>query len=292
MAEPVQLKQYRIVEKIKEGSVGTVYKVADRNNKVVALKLISEKNAAIPRKLDEFKREAELGTTLDHKNIIKVYEYDDNGGRPYFAMEYFHSENLKYAIWHRPQWVHKNEFYILRQIAESLSYVHGLDIVHRDVKPENVLINESSQIKLIDFSLSLSGWWMKLFNRRRAGTPVYMAPEQILGKKVDRRADIYSFGVLMYEMLTKRPPFIGVNEASLLDKHIKSTPPSMRNQVKTISTDLDALVLKMLEKDPDNRYPDMTSIIYELSKWEKKDTVLRIKQVQPAPQRDGTAKAP
>lgn len=292
MAEPVQIKQYRVVEKIKQGSVGTVYKVADRNNKVLALKLISERNAAIGRKLDEFKREAGLGAKLAHKNIVKVFEYDDNGGRPFFVMEYFHSENLKYALWHKQAWVHKNEFYVLRQIAESLAYVHGLGIVHRDVKPENVLINENSAVKLIDFSLSLSGFWMKLFSRRRAGTPVYMAPEQILGKKADARTDIYSFGVLMYEVLTKRPPFIGVNEASLLDKHVKAQAAPMRNHLKTISADLDVMVGKMLEKDPDSRYPDMTSIIYELSKWEKKDTVLRIQQVQPAPARDDAAKAP
>ena len=156
-------------------------------------------------------------------------------------------------------------------------------MIHKDLKPENVLINKKSQIRLIDFSLSKTKWQRKLqFKKVVEGTPLYMAPEQIRGEKCDARTDIYSFGVLMFELLTKRPPFLGTTEQHLLKKHLSEPAPSMRSHVKTISHDLDSFMKKLLSKDPDSRFPNMISIIHELSKWERKDTVVRIRQVEPA----------
>ena len=281
------IKGYEIVEKIKDGSVGTVWKATNNKGQVFALKQLSPKNAARPEKIHQFKKEATLTAKLKHKNIIKVFEYIDARPLPAFVMEFFESENLKYAMWYMPERVFKYEFRILRQVAESLDYIHGHGIIHKDLKPENVLINARSECRLIDFSLGQSKMDRFLqFGRRVEGTPLYMAPEQIQGLKCDARSDIYSFGVLMYELLTKRPPFLGTTEHGLLEKHVKEAPKSMREHIKTLSSDLDAVVLKMLAKRREDRFQDMTSVIMELSRWEKKDTVIRLRQVEPAKPRE------
>jgi serine/threonine-protein kinase len=281
------VKGFRIVAKIRDGSVGTVYKVAHLNNRVFALKILSEKNAADGRKRRLFKKEAQTGMRLDHRGIVKVYQYDESGPRPFFLMEYFPSESLKYAMWHLPDRVYTHEFYILRQAAEALAYVHAQGIVHRDVKPENLLISPDGTVKLIDFSLAQTKWdRLNPFARRREGTPLYMAPEQILGRAVDHRADIYSFGAVMYELITKRPPYLGTTEKSILEKHLKAPPPSIRSIVPTVDQELEAMVLKAMAKNPDDRFPDMTAILYELSKWEKKTTIIRVRQVDPGKARE------
>jgi serine/threonine protein kinase len=287
------LKGYQVVEKIKDGSVGTVWKVLNNRNQEFAIKQISEKNVRRSVKVRQFRREAGLTKRLVHPNIIRVYGYEDDVALPFFTMEYFPSENLKYAMWHMADRVHKYEFYILRQIAEALAYTHLQGIVHRDIKPENVLVNDESEVRLIDFSLAQTRLDRFLqFFRRVEGTPLYMSPEQIQGRRCDVRSDIYSFGVLTYELLTKRPPFLGTTEKALLEKHVKEPPPSMRTFVRTISPEIDAFCARMLSKKPEDRFPDMTSIIYELNRWERKDTVVRLRQVEPVRPRDETGRSP
>jgi serine/threonine protein kinase len=196
-------------------------------------------------------------------------------------MEYFESESLKYTMFHFPKRVHKREFWILRQLAEALEHVHSKDILHKDIKPENVLVDAKGDIRLIDFSLCQTKWdrWLQ-FGKKVEGTPLYMAPEQILGKRCDHRTDIYAFGLLAYELLTKRLPFKGRDQDEIMHGHLNRSPPSMRSHIPTLSPELDGFVLRLLEKDPARRYPDMTSVIRMLTKWEKTDTVLRMKQVQ------------
>jgi serine/threonine-protein kinase len=276
------LKGYQIVEKIKDGSVGTVWK-ATKGNQTYALKILAEKHLAQSAKVRQFKKEATLTQQLRHAHIIRVHEYHDHRPGPFFAMEYFDSENLKYAMWYRPERVYKYEFKVLRQAADALAHVHGRGVVHKDVKPENVLVNAKADVRLIDFSLGQTKLDRLLqFGRRVEGTPLYMAPEQIRGEKCDARTDIYAFGVMMYELLTKRPPFLGTTEQALLEKHLRDAAPPMRTYVKTLASELDAMVSRMLAKRPKDRFQDMGEVIYELSKWEKKDTVMRLRQVEPA----------
>ncbi len=280
------IQGYQIVDKIKDGSVGTVWRAVNTKGQLFALKILSEKNAQRPRKVRQFKHEALLTRKLDHRNIIKVFEYHDVNP-PFFTMEFFDSENLKYAMWHQPERVHKYEFPILRQIAEALAYIHAQGIIHKDIKPENVLISDKTEVKLIDFSLGQTKMDRFLqFARRTEGTPLYMAPEQVQGLKCDERSDIYSFGVMMYELLAKRPPFLGTTETALLEKHVKEPAPPIRNFVKTLSPDLEAFLAKLLSKKREDRCADMTTVICELSRWEKRDTVIRLRQVEPARPRE------
>jgi serine/threonine protein kinase len=275
------IKGYLVIEKIKEGSVGPVWRVTDSRNQVHALKQMSERNAADPDKVRQFRKEATLTRKLAHPNIIKVVDLLDTTP-PSFLMEYFESENLKCALWNAPERVVKHEFRILRQVADALSFVHEQGVVHKDVKPENVLVNAQAEARLIDFSLAQTRMDRLLqFGKRASGTPLYMPPEQIRGEKCDRRADVYSFGVMMYELLTRRPPFLGTTPQAILEKHLKEPPPSMRSWVPTLAQELDAVVLRMLAKKKEDRWPDMTAVYYELAKWEKKDTVIRVRQLGP-----------
>ena len=275
------IQGYLVIEKIKEGSVGPVWRVQNSKHEVFAIKQMSTVNAADPDKVKRFDREASITRKMTHPGILKVYERLDSEP-PSFLMEYFESENLKHALWHSSDRVVGHEFRILRQVAEALDHVHGHGVVHKDVKPENVLVNARQDARLIDFSLAQTKLDRFLqFGKRVDGTPLYMAPEQIRGEKCDAQADVYSFGVMTYEILTRRPPFLGTSQDALLEKHLKEPPPPMRSWVKTLSADLDAMVLKMLAKKKEERWPDMKAVLYELAKWEKKDTVVRVRQLGP-----------
>jgi serine/threonine protein kinase len=278
---PTLLKGYLVQDKIKDGSVGSVWRATDKKQNVFALKQIATINARDGGKLRQFKKEATLTKDLQHPNIIKVFEYVDHSPQPFFVMEYFESENLKWAMAHQPERVVKREFHILMQVADALSFVHSKGIVHKDIKPENVLINEKSEVRLIDFSLAQTKWdRMIQFGKKIEGTPMYMAPEQIRGEKCDPRTDIYAFGVMMYEILTKRAPFMSSKPQEILQKHLEETPVPMNAIVPTVDPALNKLVLKLLAKRPENRFPDMSAVMQELSRWIKQDTVVRLKQVQ------------
>jgi eukaryotic-like serine/threonine-protein kinase len=277
---PLSLKGYLVQDKIKDGSVGTVWRATNSRDQVFALKQIALPNAQSGTKLRQFKKEATLTKELQHPNIIKVFDYVDVRPQPFFVMEYFESENLKWAMAHTPERIHKREFQVLMQVADALAFVHTKGIVHKDIKPENVLINGKSDVRLIDFSLASTKWDRMLqFGKKVEGTPMYMAPEQIRGEKCDQRTDIYSFGVMMYELLTKRPPFIASDPQKLLEKHCKERPIPVSMLVPTVAPELDKLLYRLLEKNPDRRLPDMSAVMQELSRWIKQDTVVRLKQV-------------
>ena len=148
------LKGYQIVEQIAVGSVGTVWRAINSRNQNFALKQLSEKNSNRPEKVRQFKNEALLTKKMHHPHIIRVFEHVEMQPQPFFTMEYFPSDNLKYATWNRTDRVWRREFYILRQLAEALAHIHSLGVIHKDLKPENVLIDGKSQTRLIDFSLS------------------------------------------------------------------------------------------------------------------------------------------
>ena len=281
---PVSLKGYMVIDKIKDGSVGTVWRGVNSAKKTFALKQIALKNANDSGKARQFEKEANLTRKLVHPNIIKVFDYVDQKPQPFFVMEFFESENLKYAMAHMPDRVVKKEFQILMGIADALAYVHTQGIVHKDMKPENVLINGRSEIRLIDFSLAQTKWDRFLqFGKKIEGTPLYMAPEQIRGERCDARTDMYSFGVMMYEMLAKRPLFMADSAQKILDRHMKESPIPLSAIQPTVSRELDAFVLRLLAKKPEHRYPDMTTVMQELSRWNKCDTVVRMRQVVDAP---------
>src|SRR4051812_17385043 len=281
---PVSLKGFMVIDKIKDGSVGTVWRGVNSAKKTFALKQIALKGANDSSKMRAFEKEANLTKKLNHPNIIKVFDYVDMKPQPFFVMEFFESENLKYAMAHVPERVVKKEFQILMGVADALAYVHAQGIVHKDIKPENVLINGRSEVRLIDFSLAQTKWDRFLqFGKKIEGTPLYMAPEQIRGERCDARTDMYSFGVMMYEMLGKRPLFMADNHEKVLQRHLSESPIPLSATLPTVSKEIDAFVLRLLAKKPEHRYPDMTTVMQELARWNKCDTVVRMRQVVDAP---------
>src|SRR5687768_15675496 len=241
---PISFRGYMVQDKVKDGSVGTVYRVTDSKGRVVALKQLFAKVGNDSRKLKQFRKEFDVQGQLDHPAIIKVFDYVKMPPTDFFTMEYFESESLKYTMFHFPKRVHKREFWILRQLAEALEHVHSKDILHKDIKPENVLVDAKGDIRLIDFSLCQTKWdrWLQ-FGKKVEGTPLYMAPEQIQGKRCDHRTDIYAFGLLAYELLTKRLPFKGKDQNEIMHGHLHRSPPSMRSHIPTLSPELDGFVL-------------------------------------------------
>jgi serine/threonine-protein kinase len=283
------LRGYEITEKIRDGSVGTVWKAHNPKGELVAVKQISAKNARVPHKLKEFAREAALTRSLRHPQIIRVHEYVNVQPQPFFSMEYFESESLKYTIASLPDRLYKKEFYVLRMLAEALEYLHAQGIVHKDIKPENVLVSESAEVRLIDFSLAKTKWDRRLqFGKKVEGTPLYMAPEQLRGEKCDPRTDIYSFGTLAYELLTRSAPFMAPDQDQIIQKQLKERPASLMSHVATISPEVNAFIFQMLEKDPGKRIPDMKFVLQHLSNWESKETSVRLRQVAPLPKEVGT----
>jgi serine/threonine-protein kinase len=287
------IKGYRVEEKIKDGSVGTVWRVTNSKLQTLALKQISDENARDSKKITQFKREFTVTKGLEHPHVIRVYDYTPLNPQHLFTMEYFESESLKYAMFHAPEYIEGREFTILRQLAQALEYVHSKGIVHKDLKPENVLINARGDIRLIDFSLSQTKWDRMLqFGKKVEGTPMYMPPEQVRGEKVDPRTDIYAFGLIAYELLAKKVPFPSTDTYKLMEMHLRQTPPPLKTHQPSIAPDLDLFILKMLQKAPERRPQMMTEVIHELSKWERKDTVFKRKQIRPTPPVDKANPSP
>lgn len=268
---------YKILEKIRDGGAGSVFKAQGPRGESVVIKMISEAWNEQKDRRKAFKRESETTQRMVHPGVIRVFSYSDGPPRPYIVMEYFPSDNLKAVLWHKQHILDGRKMAILKQCAEALHYVHSQGVVHRDVKPENFLVNEEGSVRLIDFSIAQTKADRSFFSfgKKVDGTPLYMSPEQIRNETQDARSDMYSFGVMMFELMTRRPPFIGASVDSILEKHLKSAPPSMRGIVKDLSEELDGLVTKLLQKKPGDRLADMSFVIATLNRLAKREEEAR-----------------
>lgn len=259
------IAHYKILEKLGAGGMGEVYLAEDKDlDRKVALKFLPERYTNDAELNRRFKREAKAIAALNHPNIITVHEIAEFNGRAYIAMEYVHGESLREEIKKGPVSIARM-VEILMQICEGLSEAHQAGIVHRDIKPENILIDKSRRVKILDFGLAL----MKDFSRMTKdestlGTLKYMSPEQYQSTEVTHRTDIWSFGVVLFEMLTGQLPFRGDYEAAVMYSVINEEPKSAFNIRGEVTADLDQIISKSLEKDPDNRYQDFEAVISDL----------------------------
>lgn len=256
---------YKLVEEIGEGGLATVYKAYQPTLKRwVAVKVLhyKDKNAVI-----RFQREAQAIARLRHRNILIVYEYGEEGPWPYIVMEYIEGGTLEDRLTGRPiDWVKTLDLMI--PIAEVLAYAHEHGIIHRDVKPSNILMPQEDWPLLADFGL------VKLPNEKEEGevtssgvtmgTPAYVAPEQARGTVIDHRADIYSLGVVLFEMITGRLPFGYLNPNKVLLAHITEPAPSPRKFNPNCPPELEKIILKTMAKSPDDRYLTMKDMIRDL----------------------------
>ena len=267
LTKGTMVSHYRIVEKIGAGGMGEVYLAEDTTLKrQVALKFLPLHLCQDNDCRERFKREAQAAAKLNHPNIVTIHEVGDYQGRPYFVMELVEGKSLRDLLKGKP--LSLTEVVDLAiQICEGLGKAHESGVIHRDVKPSNIVIDSEDRPKLLDFGLAaIKGTEQLTKTGSTLGTVGYMSPEQIQGKEVDQRSDLFSLGVMLYEMTTGRAPFKGDTEAATLNSVLNDTPEPLSRFKSGVSEDLQRIVAKLLEKDPALRYQSAAGVVSDLKR--------------------------
>ncbi len=269
-------REYRLLSEISEGGMSTVYKAVSRvTGEIVAVKILfpkyADKRMALEKLFDEKHVEGDIAVSLIHPNVIRTYSYGRARDQYYFVMEYIRGPNLKNVIYKQPDFLKGRKSDTIIQTAGALRYIHSKGIIHRDVCSKNILLTAEGRVKLIDFGLAVtkSGSFRRI--GERSGTPSYMAPEQVRAHEPDERTDIYSFGIVMYEILAGEAPFSGDNMYSRMQNHLNVSPVKLHKRSPDISPALARIVAKAMQKDPSDRYDSVDSLIFDLKSCFGKD---------------------
>jgi len=259
------ISHYKILDKLGEGGMGVVYKAHDTNlDRTVALKFLPQDSSASDESNQRFLQEARAVAQLNHPNICSIYHIDEHDKKPFLVLEYVDGTTLRQRQKTGYADLKTVETYAV-QIAEALAEAHSMGIVHRDIKPENIMINSKGRIKVMDFGLAkLKGSMNLTKTGSTVGTARYMSPEQIEGSEIDQRSDIWSFGVVLYEMITGFPPFRGEYETALMYQILNEDPPNVSGYRDDIPEKFERCLAKSLEKSVDNRYDSMETVIRDL----------------------------
>jgi serine/threonine-protein kinase len=269
--------RYQIIEELGAGGMGRVYKVHDTELDIqVVLKVLLPEVAAEPETIPRFRNELKLSRDISHKNVCRMFDLNISSGSHYITMEYVDGESLKTIIQMTKKLSVAAAISITKQICEGLGEAHRHGVVHRDLKPGNVMIDRDGHAKILDFGLARSIESKGITATGIIiGTPEYMSPEQVLEKTVDRRSDIYSLGVLLYEMLTGLLPFEGDSPVRVALKHVKEKPIEPKEINLKIPQVVSHVILKCLAKEKEDRYQSTEELYAELSRIEKALTKTR-----------------
>ncbi len=275
------ISHYKILEKLGEGGMGVVYKAEDTHlERTVALKVLAAHLLTDNEAQRRFEREAKAAAALDHSNIATVFEIGEDNGQSFIALQFVDGPTVADKIQERPLPLDE-ALDIAIQVAEGLHEAHEKDIVHRDIKAANILLNSKGQAKITDFGLAYLAERSKLTKSGTTlGTPAYMSPEQAQGQHADRRSDIWSLGVLLYEMITGRHPFPGEYEQAVVYSIINEAPEPMTALRSGLPTELDRVSGKVMSKSADERYQHVEEMLVDLRGLTKqrtsgKSTILR-----------------
>ena len=263
-------ERYEIIEELGRGGMGRVYRVKDKKiNEEVALKLIKPE-IADSKTIERFGNELKMARKISHKNVCRMYHLSEESGTHYITMEYVPGETLKGMIRMTKQLSVGTAISIAKQICEGLGEAHRLGVVHRDLKPQNIMIDKQGNARIMDFGIARS---LESDGTTRPGvligTPEYMSPEQTEFRDVDQRSDIYSSGILLFEMLTGRIPFEGETPISVAMKHKSEKPPNPAKLNPQIPENLSRIILTCLEKDREKRYQSVDKLLADLNALEE-----------------------
>src|ERR687888_500799 len=258
--------RYRIVRKLGAGGMADVYLAEDQElARRVAIKLPTDRHAADGQFIERFRREAKNAAGLSHPNIVSIYDRGTAEGTYYIAMEYLDGRSLKELIVGRGPAPIKVAVEYTRQILGAIGFAHRHGIVHRDIKPHNVLVSPEGRLKVTDFGIARAGASQMTEVGSIIGTAQYLSPEQARGSPVDQTSDLYSVGVVLYEMLTGQVPFTGDTPLEIAMKHLSEVPTPPSELRPEVPHDLDLVVLRALAKDPSERYQNAEEMDTDLA---------------------------
>jgi serine/threonine-protein kinase len=252
-----KLDHYLIDKVVARSGMASIFRATDdRTGEPVAIKIPHPEMEADPVFYDRFRREQEIGQKLDHPGVMKVFPNDDHS-QFYMAMEWVDGRLLRQILNEQQKFPVERAVKIALQIASALEYIHAHGVVHRDLKPENIMVDAQDRIKLIDFGIAANVGSRRLTFAKFSqtmGTPDYISPEQVKGKRGDGRSDIYALGVMLYEMLTGKVPFTGPNAFVIMNDRLLNNPVPPREIDPTISPQLQEIIYRAIERDPAKRY--------------------------------------
>ena len=285
--------RYEIIEELGSGGMGIVYRGYDKKtDEELTLKLIRPEIASDKKTIERFRNELKLARKIAHRNVGKMYDINEEKGMSYLTMEYIPGQNLEGLIKQTGRLTIGRAISITKQICLGLGEAHRLGVIHRDLKPSNIMIDKNGNAQIMDFGVARSVEAKgNTAEGSIVGTPAYISPELVEGIKADQRSDVYSLGVLLFEMTTGKTPFQGETPLRIAIKHKTESPPDPKSLNNQISENLNNLILKCLEKDRKKRVQSTEEFLSELNLVEKDITTdERDKQEEKQEKRDGEKK--
>ena len=258
--------RYFIISLIQEGGMSYVYLAEDIiNKKNVAVKIMKDETFSDPLNIARFQREARACAALRHNNIVEIYDIDEYKGKPYIVMEYVESKSLKELLITRGTFSPLEACDIIYQLADALTHAHEHGVVHRDIKPQNVMMQYDGGVKLLDFGIATINDAPNITQKDMVvGSVHYMAPEVLKGKGASPKSDIYALGITFFELLAGKQPFNDNSPVNIAMKQIEEPMPSIRKIREDVSSKIEKIINKACQKNPENRYQSMKSLKHDL----------------------------
>lgn len=261
------LDHYRIEGVVARSGMASIFRATDLNDgKQVAIKVPHEEMECDPVLFERFQREGDIGKMMNHPGVMKVYD-NEKRSRVYMVMEWVDGRLLRQIMNEQRPMPEERAIQIAINVLGALSHIHSRGVAHRDLKPENIMVDDQDRVKLIDFGIALKSDARRLTFAKLSqvmGTPDYISPEQVKGKRGDGRSDIYAMGVMLYEMLTGKVPFSGNNAFAIMNDRVLNNPVPPRAVNSQISPELQEILYRALEREPANRYKNAEEFAWDL----------------------------